>query len=156
MHWQADVLRRARAMVRGDPAWERAFDAPATAVHLAVFVEPHLSKLMSGAKTIESRFATVRRAPYEQVRAGNLVLVKRASGPVVGIFRAGRTWFYELDERCRRTIRRDFSASLCVPPEAAFGDERKHARFATLIGVGEITPLPPIDCAKRDRRGGWC
>src|SRR5882757_5711201 len=56
-------------------------------IHLAVFVEPYLSFVLEGKKTVESRFSVNRHAPYEQVRSGDLIVLKKSSGPICGVCR---------------------------------------------------------------------
>jgi hypothetical protein len=57
-------------------------------VHLAVMVEPYLSFLLQGRKSIESRFSRNAIAPYYQIETGDLVLLKLTGGPVLGCFTA--------------------------------------------------------------------
>ena len=49
-------------------------------VHLAVFSEPYLSFVLDGVKTVESRFSRVRCAPFQQIRSGDIILVKQSGG----------------------------------------------------------------------------
>lgn len=135
------------------PAVQSAWTArPQPSVHVAILVEPFLEWILEGRKTVESRFSSHRIAPYGVVRQGDWIALKRSSGPVVGIFRAGEVLFFELDDRTRRKIRREYSAPLCAQ-DRGFWLDREHATFATLISVSEVHRLPPIWCDKRDRRG---
>src|ERR1700731_133584 len=61
-------------------------------LHLAVFVEPFLSFLLEGRKTIESRFSIHRRPPFECVRKGDIVLVKASGGPIVAVAEISDVW----------------------------------------------------------------
>jgi hypothetical protein len=54
-------------------------------LHLAVFIEPYLSFIFEGTKTIESRFNMRKQAPFGQVSAGDVLLLKRSGGPVCGV-----------------------------------------------------------------------
>src|SRR5256885_16153419 len=88
-----------RASLRGDLFWEPYFGKLRKAttsrprVHLAIFVEPYLSYLLDGRKTVDSRFSVRRTAPYGQVRAGDIVLVKQSGGPAVGVCHVSSDWF---------------------------------------------------------------
>src|ERR1700686_1163065 len=66
-------------------------------IHLAVLVEPYLSLILDGKKTIESRFSTNRHAPFEQVQRGDVLILKRSSGPVEGLCTVSDAWFYQLN-----------------------------------------------------------
>jgi dephospho-CoA kinase len=121
-------------------------------VHLAVFVEPFLEYVLSGRKTVESRFSAVRFPPYRRVSRGDLVLLKASGGPVVGVCEVGAAWFYRLEPDSWKTIRREFAAALCAEnPE--FWRMRAQAEFATLMYVARVKRLPPVPWPKRDRRG---
>jgi hypothetical protein len=65
--------------------------------HLAVCIEPYLSFMLDGKKTVESRFSSVRCSPFRKVSKGDVILLKKAGGPVVGLCRVEGAWFYELD-----------------------------------------------------------
>ncbi|MBN8564807.1 MAG: ASCH domain-containing protein [Leptolyngbya sp. UWPOB_LEPTO1] len=121
-------------------------------LHLGVFVEPYLQFILEGKKTIESRFATRRFAPYNQVEKGDVILLKQSSGPIVGICQVTHCWFYELDPESWETIQRDFAQALCAQ-DPEFWQQRQAASYATLMRVQFVKAIEPIPFAKRDRRG---
>jgi hypothetical protein len=125
---------------------------PPHQLHLAIFQEPFLSLLLDGRKTIESRFSVNRIAPYQQARADDLVLIKEASGPVVGLCLLDHPGYYELDEESWESIPREFGERICAGG-AEFWDARRHARYASLLPVKAIVLIDPLRVAKRDRRG---
>lgn len=145
-------------ILRSDPSWADAARAltdrssRAPSVHLAVFIEPFLGHVLSGKKTVESRFSTVRFPPYGRVARGDLVLLKESGGPVVGIAEIGAAWFYRLTPDSWKTIRREFATALCAE-DPEFWASRAHAEYATLMYVSRAKRLSPIDWPKRDRRG---
>lgn len=145
-------------LLRADPAWADQAHAltergtPSRSVHLAVFVDPFLEYILSGKKTVESRFSMVRFPPYGRVSRGDLVLLKESGGPVVGICEVGAAWFYRLNAESWKTIRRDFTTAICAE-DPEFWRSREQAEFATLMYVSRVKRLPPIVWPKRDRRG---
>lgn len=144
--------------LRRDPEWseqaELLVDKKVTnrSIHLAVFVAPFLEHILSGKKTVESRFSTVRFPPYGRVSRGDLVLLKESGGPVVGICEVGAAWFYRLNGESWKTIRREFAAALCAE-DPEFWESREQAEFATLMYVSRAKRLQPVEWPKRDRRG---
>jgi hypothetical protein len=120
-------------------------------VHLAIFVEPFLEYLLDGRKTVESRFSIHRRPPFRCVRAGDFVLVKQSAGPIVAVAEVSNVWYYEMDPAAWAFIRSRFSGQLCADSE--FWASKSAACYATLMQFSKITPLPPLECGKRDRRG---
>lgn len=122
------------------------------AVHLAIFIEPYLQFILDGKKTVESRFSSNRCAPYEQVNKGDLVLLKKSGGPIVGICQVSTAWSYLLDSESWREIRTQFTEALCAE-DPEFWASRQKASFATLMKIQEVRTTKPLDVKKRDRRG---
>jgi hypothetical protein len=120
-------------------------------IHVAIFSEPFLSMVLSGEKTIESRFSRNRRAPYGEVDGGDIILVKEVAGPICGITLARRTWFYCLAVEPIDRIRARFGAG--IGGDDAFWVSRADARYATLIELDAAAAVAPVSCVKRDRRG---
>lgn len=126
-------------------------DAP-VGVHLAVFVEPYLEAILDGRKTVESRFALHRCAPYGQVETGDVILLKRSGGPVVGIARAANTDFRRLGPGDLESIRCTYADELFATDDD-FWTVRADKRYATLIGLEETLRIDEMVVEKRDRRG---
>lgn len=120
-------------------------------IHLAIFAEPFLSMVLSGEKTIESRFSRNRCAPYEQIGAGDIILLKEVAGPICGLVLARRIWCYDLSNEPIGSIRHRFGADIRADDE--FWSSRADASYATLIELDAPTSIPPVSCDKRDRRG---
>ena len=153
--WQSRLRLDLRdAISEAAPHWLDRFALPTSgfSLHLAVLVEPYLEWVLSGRKTIESRFSINRVAPYGVIRAGDRLLLKRSSGPVVGICSVTAVEFFELDSGTRAKIRNSYSSALCAE-DSGFWAARRRATYATLMHIGEVYRLPPVICTKRDRRG---
>lgn len=121
-------------------------------VHLAIFIEPYLDLIINGKKTIESRFGVQRCAPHGRVTPRDILLLKRSSGPVVGICRVKETWFFDLQRTTLNEVRTRFARQLCAE-DPAFWLARANSTLATLIRVDHVTRIRPIAVKKRDRRG---
>jgi len=149
-----DEIRRA---VASDGVWGVVLGAPgselpACGIHLAVFVDPFLGYVLDGSKTVESRFSVNRCAPYGRVCKGDVLVLKKAGGPVVGIARVRAVWSYHLDESSWGVIRERFTEALrAQAPE--FWDQRCEASYATLMSIDRVLALKPVEWKKRDRRG---
>jgi hypothetical protein len=120
-------------------------------VHLAVFNEPYLGFLLEGRKTVESRFSINRCAPYRQVSKGDVLFLKSAGGPIVGVCLVDHVWFYDLDPTSWKDVKR-YASALCAH-DPTFWSSRERANFATLMRVTRPTMISAVDCDKRDRRG---
>jgi hypothetical protein len=131
-----------------DDAWEKAVSR----IHLAVFLEPFLRYVLDGSKTVESRFSVRGAPPYRRAAAGDILLLKRSGGPIVGICRAADVWHYELNARSWRQIERRFGRALRVE-DSGFLEQKSHTSFATLIRLDRVLSIPAVGCQKKDRRG---
>jgi hypothetical protein len=158
LEWHSRLSSDLLKVMRGDTFWEPYLDrltssnnVPVT-LHLAVMIEPYLRFLLSGAKTVESRFSVNRCAPYEQVNKGDVILLKKSGGPVVGLCQVAHRWFYRLNPNSWRAIKQEFAEYLCIQ-DPTFWKERESASFATLIKVQHVRSITPIKVEKRDRRG---
>lgn len=146
--WQGELLRRVGEAVRGEPLWGEGWRG----VHLVVMAEPYLSLLMEGKKSVEARFSKSRRAPWGCVRRGDLLLLKKTSGPVVGMGVVGEVWSFEIEGVSGvEAIRREFGGRVCGG--VAFWGASAGARYGTLLEVEGVRPVKPVKCHKRDQRG---
>jgi hypothetical protein len=147
------LLGKLRAAVHNDTFWNAYFERePSFGVHLAIFNEPYLRYVLDGTKTVESRFSVNRCPPYSRVTRGDLLLLKRAGGPVMGICAVGAVQFYNLDPASWQQIRRDYTTALCAQ-DPDFWAAREAAAYATLMQVSNARNIPPFEFPKKDRRG---
>ena len=121
-------------------------------LHLAVLTEPYLEWILSGKKTVESRFSVHRGAPYRAIVPGDVIVLKRSSGPIMGVCTVAKVEFFELDDAVRQQLRARFGRALCAEDDE-FWTARESARYATLIHIEQVFRVGPLPCAKRDRRG---
>ena len=121
-------------------------------VHLAIFIEPYLTAVLEGKKTIESRFAVTRRPPYECVEPNDYILLKRSGGPVTGLALAKSISFYRLSPAVLADIRRKFARQLFALDDG-FWQARAEKLYATLIELEDPISIEPFSIEKRDRQG---
>ena len=158
MQWGPLLADSLGAIAAQDPGWQhRLTDILTTsktprAIHLAIFVEPYLTYFLDGRKTVESRFSVHRCAPYRCIEKGDVVLLKRSGGPVVGICQVSHAWFYRLDPKTWSNIKAEFTEALCAQ-DPQFWIERQRASFATLMQVEHLRSIDPIKWPKEDQRG---
>jgi hypothetical protein len=154
-NWQARLLSSLRLIhLRG--AYEEVFDRAdagrsSCGIHLAILVEPYLSLVLEGRKTIESRFGMNRHAPFEQVHRGDVIVLKRSSGPVEGLCIVSDVWFYRLNPDTWPDIER-YANALCMD-DSIFWKQKQSASYATLMRIEQVVKVPSIDVGKADPRG---
>ena len=164
MHCDRDILNdtlvdELKSSIKGNGFWRgyleslSASSSTPFSIHLAILLQPYLKFILEGSKTVESRFSRHRIAPYGSVEAGDVVLLKGSSAKAVsGLCIVRKVWSYQLNPDNLQFIKNGFAAALRAEGPS-FWEERKAARFATLIRIAEVYPLPPIKVRKRDRRG---
>ena len=123
-----------------------------TAVHLGVFIEPFLTFILEGKKTIESRFSKNRISPFEQVNKNDILLLKKSGGEIKGICRIKDAWFYHLDKDSWKDIRYGFEKQLCIT-DSNFWQIKQDASYASLMLIDQVRAIPSIKFKKQDRRG---
>jgi hypothetical protein len=153
--WARTAMRGIRDELGAEDHYARVLATPRAdtmAVHLAVFVEPFLTHVLEGRKSVESRFSMRRSVPFGRVSVGDVILLKLASGPILGICEVAKAWFYEIRDVSLGTIRDRFSDAICAHDDD-FWTARASAEFATLLKLKHVRALSPLPCPKRDRRG---
>ena len=152
------LTRVVSAATEGVPYWGNFFESLGSlnnsriGIHLAIFVEPYLEFVLEGKKTVESRFSVNRVAPYGQVGENDVIFLKRAGGPIVGVCEVTNTWFYKLGPESFEEIATRFGRAIC-PVDEDFWVERRRAEYATLIKLGRVHRTEPLAFPKKDRRG---
>ncbi len=155
--WSRNQFKELLGRVESDPFWRDYLNTlPSScpqpfSLHLAVLVEPYLESILRGRKTVESRFSLRRLPPYQRVSPGDVLLLKRAGGPIIGISRVAGVTFYRLDRERLRSIRENLADAIC-PADKGFWREREKALFATLIWLENVKAIDPLSLRKRDRR----
>jgi hypothetical protein len=121
-------------------------------IHLAILVEPFLSYIMEGRKTIESRFSKHKVAPYKRVKRGDAILLKRSGGPIAGCCEVEEAMYFQLDPETLAAIKDKYGREICAPVE--FWKEKESSSYATLLKIRDVMPvLPGIAISKNDQRG---
>lgn len=140
--------------IKNDPTWADClsfFNNPEATVHVAVMVEPFLSSLLAGRKTIESRFSRHKIAPYQKTAPGDLVLLKQSSGPVVGSFEVAFVRYLELTSKTLKELEANYERQINGSKE--FWQAQQTKRYASLFGVKNIQPRTATAIQKQDPRG---
>lgn len=124
-------------------------------IHLAIFNEPFLSLMLNGQKTMESRFSVNNVIPYRKVFKGDIVLIKKSPGAVIGFFVVGNVYYESnLNPKKIDSLHKKFGNLLCWDVAVDFLENKSTAKFVTLISIENIFMINPIDIDKADR-SGW-
>lgn len=119
--------------------------------HLAILREPYLGKIIIGEKTVESRFTKNRVAPFKSVSNGDILFLKRSSGPICAITSVKKAlYFGHLSSKDVEKIFNDYKDVLCV--DSTFVESKINSKFASLFILGPVITIDPIRVLKIDKR----
>ncbi len=122
--------------------------------HLAIFKNQGGELILSGQKTVESRFSQAKIAPYGVISSGDLVYIKPSGGEIVGQFRVKKTIFFEgLTPLDVREIRVKYEKDIAMDDD--YWQKKENSRVASLIFIGESSRFltAPVKIPKKDLRG---
>src|SRR4051812_10724773 len=120
-----DLAARIRAELDDDRSWS-AYVRQAPQLHLAILVEPFLEYILEGKKTVESRFGVTRGIPFGRINRGDLIMLKRSAGPIVGIARVSKSESMSLSEGTWPRVR-SLAKQICADEQFWF--ERRDKRY---------------------------
>ncbi len=122
--------------------------------HLAIFKGETGEKILSGKKTIESRFSKRKDPPFAQVSSGDLIFIKPSGKDVIGQFRVKKVIFFDgLDADSFKEIREKYGEG--IQADEAYWKMHSEAKYGTLIFIGNSSRFiaSPIKIPKKDLRG---
>lgn len=127
--------------------------------HLAIFSESAVKAILSGSKTIESRFSQKRIPPFGQVNIGDIVYIKPSGRDIVGQFKVKKVISFEgLEENDRQMIRREFGRQISLgstEKDNQFFNSHSASNYCTLISIERVEQFitSPLKFKKSDQRG---
>jgi len=117
--------------------------------HLAILDKKRklLSKILSGEKTIESRWYVSQKTPYQQIFQGERIYFKNSGDPVTVAADVEKVLYFDhLDEWKIRDILREYGARIGIPVEAS--NKLVGKNFCTLVFLKNIALVEPFEIDK--------
>lgn len=94
--------------------------------HLAIMKKGYIEKILSGEKSIESRFSMNRITPFHRITTGDKVYLQETGKSVTASFTAGEVlYFSDLDEERISEIKAKYGHQICA--EEAFWENKMKA-----------------------------
>jgi len=99
---------------------------------------------------MESRFTKNKCAPYKQIFGGDIVIVKKSSGNIVGYFETFAVQYHDLRETRIDFIKKKYNDELQIH-NRNFWYNKKSSRYVTLIKINNYVNIKPIKIEKTNR-----
>jgi ASC-1-like (ASCH) protein len=112
-----------------------------------------LDKILSGQKTIESRFSRVKTVPFGQLNAGDVIYFKVSGGPILGKARVKAVEEYDnLTPQVIEQLADKYQKQLALSED--YLARKLESKFASLIFLEDIETCEPWNY-KQGGRSGW-
>ena len=121
--------------------------------HIAILKQPFFDMVLSGEKTIESRWSMVKVAPYKKVSVVDKILLKETGKDVTATANVKKVQFYELTPEIVEDIRMKYGKQIGTDKFEEWKSTLQK-KYCTLIWLDEVTPVAPIK-VKRSNGAGW-
>lgn len=110
-------------------------------IHVAILKPGYIHAILEGRKTIESRLTKTAQPPFGKVESGERLFLKASGGPFMATAVAGEVLTYEdLSLRDINKMRRKYDKQ--IGGDDAYWEMKRDSRFATLVKLKEIEPIP--------------
>lgn len=122
--------------------------------HLAIFNQGVGERILTGQKTMESRFSHNKNAPYQQISSGDLVYIKPSGKEIIGQFKVKKAIFFDgLTTEDLSDIEEKYKIELSV--DKSYWVSKANSRYGTLIWIDQAQQFltSPVKIPKKDLRG---
>jgi ASC-1-like (ASCH) protein len=117
--------------------------------HIAILKQPFFDKILSGEKTIESRWSMAKRTPYGIIKPGDTIYLKETGKPVTAVATAGKVIFYYLTTKPAKAILQEHAKALGVEDVPGFLASIAGKKYCTLIYLQGVKSIKPFEIDKK-------
>ena len=121
--------------------------------HIAILRQPFFDMVLSGEKTIESRWSMHKVAPYGKVGVGDEILLKETGKDVTATAIVKNVKYYELTPDKVEDIRIKYGKQIGTDKFEDWKSTRQK-KYCTLIWLDEVKTISPFK-VKRSNGAGW-
>lgn len=121
--------------------------------HIAILRQPFFNMVLSGEKTIESRWSMNKTAPYNKVSVGDEILLKETGKDVTATAKVKEVKYFELTPQLVEDIRIKYGKAIGTDK---FEDWQTtlYKKYCTLIWLEDVKKVSPIK-VPRSNGAGW-
>lgn len=117
--------------------------------HIAVMDKLTIDMILSGKKTIESRFSKKKITPYQKVKENEIVYLKETGGKIIGLFIIEKVLFFNLSEVKIQELKKKYNKYILAPN--SYWDIKKDANYGTLMYIKNPKRIGSITIQKKNR-----
>ena len=121
--------------------------------HIAILRQPFFDMILSGEKTIESRWSLNRVAPFERVKAGDVIWLKETSKDITARAIVKKVKFYNLTKDKADDIKSKYGKEIGTDKFEDW-ERYRNKKYLTLIWLKDIQKIEPIT-APKSHGAGW-
>ncbi len=119
--------------------------------HIAIMDDVTINKILTGHKTIESRFSKNKITPFNNIKKGDVVFLKKGGGDILAYFVVNDVNFFEgLDKDKVESIKEEYNEYINAPLD--FWTSKMDSKYATLIFIKNPQKIEPISIVKKNRQ----
>ena len=120
--------------------------------HIAIFVGTAIDDILSGKKTIESRFSISRVLPYGEVSKDDIIFLKKSGGDIIGQAIADNVLYYDnLTKNSVEILKKEYADQILATN--SYWESKKNSKFGTLIFLKKPKRFAfSVKFKKKDRR----
>ena len=121
--------------------------------HIAILRQPFFNMILSGEKTIESRWSLSRIAPFERVKAGDIIWLKETSKNITARAIVKKVKFYNLTKEKADEIKSKYGKEIGTDKFEDW-ERYRNKKYLTLIWLKDVQKIEPIT-APKSHGAGW-
>jgi len=119
--------------------------------HLVILKKPYLDAILTGRKTVESRFYRTRHKWLSQISKGDKLFLKASSGPVMATATVAEAKHFDnLTPRQIAELKRQYNRH--IAGDEQYWREKMNSRFGILVWLKDVQQITPRFIRKFDWR----
>lgn len=121
--------------------------------HLVICVNPFFDMIVSGKKTIESRWANKKIAPFGKLEVGDELIIKKSGEQIYFKSHVEAFEYYLLSPDIAEKIKKKYGKQIGIDKFADW-EAAKNKKYLTLVWLGKVERLEGFK-SPRSNGSGW-
>lgn len=122
-------------------------------LHLAIVSQPFYSYMISGEKTIESRFSINKCSPYKKVKSKDIMFIKESGKPITAYLTIEKVKFFSKEDNLDlNNLKQKYAKEICAFDDS-FWNDRIGKNYVSLMWITNPISITPFSIEKKDKRG---